>query len=235
MPQATPNKPSAKEVTTFHDNADTDGSTKALHHTLGPASNQASPGNHTHDGGASATLDNYAPVGATGPAGPAGPTGPQGPKGDTGNTGPQGPTGNTGATGSTGPQGIQGIQGIQGPQGPSGIATNMGAFTDLTPLLVNSWASYDNGVTFNLPSYLLDRGRVYMRGMIKHATTSTIGVVATLPAGNRPPKQTVFICAAGAGTVRIDVLANGNMQIVNYISPGTGQYIELTPIEFNIL
>lgn len=50
-------KPDSKSVRDFHTNADTDGSPKALHHTLGPTSNQASPGNHTHDGGASAPID----------------------------------------------------------------------------------------------------------------------------------------------------------------------------------
>ena len=50
-------KPTAKQVTDFHTHADKDGSPQALHHTLGPTANQASPGNHTHDGGASAKLD----------------------------------------------------------------------------------------------------------------------------------------------------------------------------------
>lgn len=49
-------KPSSKVVRDFHINADTDGSQKGLHHTLGPGANQAAPGNHTHDGGNSATL-----------------------------------------------------------------------------------------------------------------------------------------------------------------------------------
>jgi hypothetical protein len=48
--------PSALEVQNFHTNADTDGKPMAIHHTLGPSPNAASPGNHTHDGGASALL-----------------------------------------------------------------------------------------------------------------------------------------------------------------------------------
>lgn len=48
--------PTAKEVQEFHANSDKDGSPKALHHTLGPLPNQASPGNHSHDGGTSAEL-----------------------------------------------------------------------------------------------------------------------------------------------------------------------------------
>ena len=48
--------PSEREVTHLHTKADTDSSPKALHHTLGPNQNQASPGNHSHDGGASTKI-----------------------------------------------------------------------------------------------------------------------------------------------------------------------------------
>ena len=51
-------KPQPKEVANFHTHSDADGSPKALHHTLGPNANQAAAGNHTHDGGNSAALDN---------------------------------------------------------------------------------------------------------------------------------------------------------------------------------
>lgn len=43
-------------VRELHQNADTDGSPKAIHHTLGPGPNQAAPGNHSHDGGGSAEI-----------------------------------------------------------------------------------------------------------------------------------------------------------------------------------
>jgi hypothetical protein len=49
--------PTAAQVTKIHENADKDGSPKAIHHTLGPGPNQAAAGNHTHDGGQSAKLD----------------------------------------------------------------------------------------------------------------------------------------------------------------------------------
>lgn len=58
-------RPSSTEVSVFHTNADTDGSDKAVHHTLGPGRNQASPGGHTHDGGSSkALLDGVTLTGA---------------------------------------------------------------------------------------------------------------------------------------------------------------------------
>lgn len=49
-------KPDAQTVDDFHTNADVDSRTEALHHTLGPNPTQASPGDHTHDGGNSALI-----------------------------------------------------------------------------------------------------------------------------------------------------------------------------------
>src|SRR3546814_7977535 len=62
-------KPSAKELVDFHTHDDVDGSQKAHHHTLGPAHNQASPGDHSHDGGSSPKifpLDNFTITGSRG-------------------------------------------------------------------------------------------------------------------------------------------------------------------------
>ena len=43
-------KPPAEEVNDFHSNSDVDTRAEAQHHTLGPNPNQASPGDHKHDG-----------------------------------------------------------------------------------------------------------------------------------------------------------------------------------------
>lgn len=48
--------PTPEEVNTFHLNSDKDASAQALHHTLGLGANQASPGNHNHDGKNSAKI-----------------------------------------------------------------------------------------------------------------------------------------------------------------------------------
>jgi hypothetical protein len=48
--------PSSDAVNKFHNNSDADSSTTALHHTLGIAHNQASPGDHKHDGKSSKKL-----------------------------------------------------------------------------------------------------------------------------------------------------------------------------------
>lgn len=44
---------SPREVNQFHNNCDADTSQIAQHHTLGVKHDQASPGDHSHDGGSS--------------------------------------------------------------------------------------------------------------------------------------------------------------------------------------
>lgn len=44
-------KPSSQVVDDFHTNSDVNSRAEAQHHTLGPQPTQASPGDHTHDGG----------------------------------------------------------------------------------------------------------------------------------------------------------------------------------------
>jgi hypothetical protein len=45
-----------EDVRRIHENADTDGSARAVHHTLGPGRDQAASGAHIHDGGDSRLL-----------------------------------------------------------------------------------------------------------------------------------------------------------------------------------
>jgi hypothetical protein len=49
-------QPSSTEVNKFHSNSDVDTSTVSQHHTLGIGHNQASPGDHKHDGKSSKTI-----------------------------------------------------------------------------------------------------------------------------------------------------------------------------------
>ena len=49
-------RPPAQAVEDFHTNSDSDARAESQHHTLGPNPNQASPGDHTHDGGDSAFI-----------------------------------------------------------------------------------------------------------------------------------------------------------------------------------
>lgn len=48
--------PNTTVVRQFHRNADTDVRPESIHHTLGSAPSQASPGDHKHDGGTSSLL-----------------------------------------------------------------------------------------------------------------------------------------------------------------------------------
>lgn len=48
--------PDSQESMRQHSNSDIDASTQAQHHTLGIQHNQASPGDHTHDGKSSKKL-----------------------------------------------------------------------------------------------------------------------------------------------------------------------------------
>lgn len=50
------NQNTAESVNRFHDKSDKDTSAVAQHHTLGSKKNQASPGNHNHDGTTSVRL-----------------------------------------------------------------------------------------------------------------------------------------------------------------------------------
>jgi hypothetical protein len=49
-------KPPAAVVEDFHTNSDLDARPESQHHTLGPGTNQAAPGDHKHDGGDSSLL-----------------------------------------------------------------------------------------------------------------------------------------------------------------------------------
>jgi hypothetical protein len=49
--------PTAREINAMHSKSDVDTDANAQHHTLGTRADQAAPGNHTHDGSTSKTLD----------------------------------------------------------------------------------------------------------------------------------------------------------------------------------
>lgn len=51
-----PSSPEPREVNLFHSRSDVDTSTGAQHHTLGVKHDQASPGDHNHDGKGSRKL-----------------------------------------------------------------------------------------------------------------------------------------------------------------------------------
>lgn len=63
------NVPTARQVGEFHTKADTDASTSSQHHTLGISHNQASPGDHSHDGQTSRLIGSGRKITLTGSRG----------------------------------------------------------------------------------------------------------------------------------------------------------------------
>jgi hypothetical protein len=67
QPASTGSYPSAQEVNRFHTAADTDSGALAAHHTLGVKHDQASPGDHLHDGvGSKLIMENIVVTGSKG-------------------------------------------------------------------------------------------------------------------------------------------------------------------------
>lgn len=163
------NKPDSKAVREFHTNADTDGSPKAIHHTLGSGANQAAPGNHSHDGGQSVILD---------------------------------------------------------PPDPVVIDYSWTALP-----LSNAWAVF--GAGFEVPSYRKIGDEVQVRGLMKHAITTTAGVFATLPLGFRPLAIQQFPGNASGGIADLRVASTGALSIQSYLS-GNGASLSLSLIRFSV-
>jgi hypothetical protein len=95
----------------------------------------------------------------------------------------------------------------------------------ITLLLINSWVSYDN--SYGPPRYRKKAGIVYLQGLIRSGTLST--VAAVLPPGFRPSiPKILFIASSNVGTNRIDVDSAG--QII--LAPGDTTWTSLSSITF---
>lgn len=83
-----------------------------------------------------------------------------------------------------------------------------------TGTLANGWITYS--AAYNPFGYWKDAsGVVHLRGMLKSGTPGNTAIF-TLPAGYRPAYRELFDCETAGNTVdcRLDVLANGQIQIV---------------------
>ena len=95
------------------------------------------------------------------------------------------------------------------------------------------WTDYATG--FQLCAYRLVGDEVQVRGMMKHATTTTTGAFATLPVGYRPSLAVQFIgIASGPGIADLRVNTAGVMT-VSYGTGGSGASVALWTIRFSIL
>lgn len=104
-------------------------------------------------------------------------------------------------------------------------------FTDVT--FSGSWTNF--GAPYEEVSYAKFGDIVRLRGLLKHAVTSTTGTVFTLPVGYRPAKSRRFVVDAAGGQA-VCVLANtGVFQVAGYQNGGNAGTIGMDLISFDIL
>lgn len=98
----------------------------------------------------------------------------------------------------------------------SGTGASALTWTALT--LQNSWVNYD-AVNYANAEYAKDEaGVVHLRGVIKDGAVGVPNVIATLPAGFVPAKRHVFAVVADSAIEVVDVLPNGQIQLVTSAS-----------------
>lgn len=87
-------------------------------------------------------------------------------------------------------------------------------YTNWTTMSMSAgWVFY--GSNFTTPQYTKSSdGMVTIKGLIKSGTTTAGTVIFTLPPGYRPAERQIYVAqATGAGFARVDILANGQIQI----------------------
>lgn len=98
-----------------------------------------------------------------------------------------------------------------------------------------AWTDY-NAATYEPGQYRLLNGQVWLQGLIK---AGAVGTIATLPAGYRPDGPEIFACTCDGPSVsqtggcRINVAANGIINLSFYFSSGDNQFVSLTGIHFD--
>lgn len=133
--------------------------------------------------------------------------------------------------------GSRGPRGATGPAGPAGADGDAVAPEPWKPLpLASLWRNY--GQSFSTSGYRKDaRGRVYVRGLVaKDGDPLTDEVIATLPAGYRPPEWLVFPVATGASPAgqlygRADVNPSGEI-VWRAGATGAGEFVSLETLSF---
>ena len=98
--------------------------------------------------------------------------------------------------------------------------------TDATDLfLVYGWQNY--GETYGNALYAKDKQRVVrLSGLVKNGANP---IIAQLPSGFRPATDLIFTVVSGTGFARLDVKANGNVQLMGSYS---NLYVSLDGITF---
>lgn len=102
--------------------------------------------------------------------------------------------------------------------------------------LSNGWVSFDGGTSYEIPAWRYGTdGNVHLQGLMKHATTSTTGVFATMGAGMKPKKNLLFVSLANGGAVtgscRLDVSGlDGALSLSTYSTGASGGYVSLSGV-----
>ena len=101
-----------------------------------------------------------------------------------------------------------------------------------TPTFILNWEAYGGG--YIDPSFYKNNGRVYLQGLLRKTVAFVAGeLIFTLPIGYRPSGRVLATGGQSGNTVRVDILANGE---VRYMSGGNGSdFISLEGISFRIL
>ena len=99
----------------------------------------------------------------------------------------------------------------------------------------NGWTNYAGG--YDTTAFRrLSNGMVLIKGMVKHATTTTTGTVFTLPVGYRPAATKIFNGKSSTGMARIDILSDGQVSINSYSNAtgfvGNASFVGLENIQF---
>ena len=99
----------------------------------------------------------------------------------------------------------------------------------IAPTLLNGFVNYGNGHA-NAAFYMDKTGRVHLRGLVNNAANHAGLNVFTLPAGYRPSTsgRLIFTSLAESGVSRIDIHADGNVQVIS----GSSGWISLDGISF---
>lgn len=111
-----------------------------------------------------------------------------------------------------------------------GISLKGDAFTNVT--YNGSWTDF--GAPYEEVSYrLLADGTVQLRGMTKHATTTTTGTVFTLPAGYRPAKQRHYKLDSNSGHAIVTIANTGVVSVALYGAGASAAFISFDGVTFD--